>query len=209
MDRSFKGAAKRLDDIDLPRIGARIGVGEDEIHAFMDVEAAGKGFDGLGRPKMLFEPHLFYRNLSGAKRDRAVKEGLAYPKWGTKPYPMDSYPRLIRAMDIDPTAALNSASWGLGQVLGSNHKLVGYATPQKMVAAFMEDEEAQLEAIVQFLIANEIADDLKAHRWDVVARVYNGPGYRKHDYDGRMAQAYAKWRKIKDTPYPPSCTPQA
>lgn len=26
---NFRGKAKRLDDIDLPRIGARIGVGED------------------------------------------------------------------------------------------------------------------------------------------------------------------------------------
>ena len=26
---NFKGAAKRLDDIDLPTLGARIGVGED------------------------------------------------------------------------------------------------------------------------------------------------------------------------------------
>lgn len=33
----FKGEAKRLDDLDLPRIGARIGVGEDEIHALDDV----------------------------------------------------------------------------------------------------------------------------------------------------------------------------
>lgn len=27
---NFKGAAKRLDDIDLPTLGARIGVGEDQ-----------------------------------------------------------------------------------------------------------------------------------------------------------------------------------
>ena len=51
----FKGAAKRIEDTDLPRIGATIGVGEDELHAFMDVEAAGSGFDSAGRPKMLFE----------------------------------------------------------------------------------------------------------------------------------------------------------
>ncbi len=65
--------------IDLPRVGHQIGVGEDEIHAFMDVEASGSGFDDRGRPKMLFEPRVFYRNLRGPKRDQAVKEGLAYP----------------------------------------------------------------------------------------------------------------------------------
>ena len=56
---NFRGKAKRLDDIDLPRIGARIGVGEDEMHAILDVEAAGSGFDAQDRIKMLFEPHVF------------------------------------------------------------------------------------------------------------------------------------------------------
>lgn len=199
----FRGAARRLDDIDLPRIASRIGCGEDEIHAFMDVEAAGLGFDGSGRPKMLFEPHVFYRNLSGANRSQAVEAGLAYKSWRAGNYPTDSYPRLERALAIDETAALKAASWGLGQILGENHKIAGYATPQAMVRAFMEDEETHLQAIVDFLVANEIGDDLKAHRWAVVARVYNGPSYRQHDYDGRMAAAYAKWARIRDTPWVP------
>lgn len=205
--KGFKGEAKRLDDVDLPRIGHQIGVGEDELHAFMDVEAAGSGFDSQGRPKMLFEPHVFYRNLTGAKRDRAVREGLAYPKWGEKPYPKDSYPRLKKAMLIDETAALKAASWGLTQILGENFSMVGYETVQAMVAAFMEDEENHLDAMVKFLIAAGIDDDLRAHRWEIVARVYNGPGYAKHNYHGRMAAAYAKWAKIPDTPWSPDDEP--
>lgn len=197
----FKGAAKTLDDIDLPRIGSLIGVGEDELHAFMDVEASGSGFDRHGRPKMLFEPHIFYRQLSGKKRDRAVAAGLAYPKWGTKRYPKESYTRLKKAMAIDATAALRSCSWGLGQILGINHAIVGYKTIQEMVRAFMADEEKHLEAIVQFLISNEIDDDLREHRWATVARVYNGPSYAKHNYHGRMEAAFAKWSKIRDTPW--------
>lgn len=199
----FKGAARRLDDIDLPRIGSKIGVGEDELHAFMDVEAAGSGFDGKGRPKMLFEPHVFYRNLSGASRTAAVKAGLAYKKWGTKPYPKDSYPRLEQAMLINEAAALKSASWGLGQILGENHRMVGYATPQAMVKGFMEDEELHLEAMVEFLISAGIDDDLREHDWAAVARVYNGPGYRKHNYHGRMAAAFRKWQGVGDTPWTP------
>lgn len=208
MTWNFRGAAKRLDDIDLPRIGHKIGVGEDELHAFMDVEAAGSGFDHMGRPKMLFEPHVFYRNLSGSKRDEAVKAGLAYSKWKRGAYPSDSYPRLIKAMAIDETAALRSASWGLGQILGENHKAVGYAKVQDMVRAFMEDEEAHIEAIVQFLISKNIAKALKAHDWKTVARVYNGAGYATHNYHGRMAAAYAKWAKIRDTPWQPGAEPK-
>jgi hypothetical protein len=98
---NFKGAAKRIEDIDLPLIGREIGVGEDEIHAVLDVESAGSGFDKQGRPKMLFEPHIFWRELGpGAKRDKAAAAGLAYPKW-KRNYPPDSYPRLAKAMAID------------------------------------------------------------------------------------------------------------
>ncbi|AGB45134.1 hypothetical protein Mesau_02727 [Mesorhizobium australicum WSM2073] len=92
MEPNFRGAAKRLDEFNLPKLGATIGVGEDEIHALLDVETRGQGFDSQGRPIILFEPHVFYRNLAPGARFLAVKQGLAYPKWGDKPYPADSYP---------------------------------------------------------------------------------------------------------------------
>lgn len=199
--KGFKGRAKQLEDLDLPRIGSKIKVGEDELHAFMDVEAAGDGFDSQGRPKMLREPHVFYRNLTGKKRDEAVRRGLAYRRWGQKPYPRDSYPSLMKAMEIDETAALKSCSWGLGQVLGENHKAVGYPTVQAFVAAMCDDEEKHLEAIVEFLITNHLDDELRNHEWAALARGYNGPGYKKHNYHGRLAAAYKKWRRIPDTPF--------
>lgn len=202
MDTTFKGRAKRLDDIDLPKIGRLIEVGEDELHAFMDVESSGSGFDSHGRPKMLFEPHIFYRLLGpGQWRDLAVTRGLAYEKQGTRPYPADSYPRLIEAMKISRYKALQSASWGLTQILGSNFRAAGYGDVEEMVTDFMEDEENHLEAAVKFIIANHIDDDIRAHRWDVVARVYNGPAYAAHGYHTKLAAAYAKWSKIKDTPW--------
>ncbi|GGD29182.1 N-acetylmuramidase domain-containing protein [Aureimonas glaciei] len=202
--RGFKGAAKPLDDIDLPKLGARISVGEDEIHAVIDVEASGGAWDRQGRPKMLFEPHVFYRNLSVAARDKAVLAGLAYPKWGEKPYPADSYPRLLQAMAIDETAALKASSWGLGQILGENFAMAGFASPQAMVLAFLDDAEAHLEAMVAFIIAAGLDDDIRRHDWSGFARGYNGPGYAKNRYHLKLATAFAKWSKIKDTPWSPA-----
>lgn len=209
----FKGKARRIDDEDLPRIGAKIGVGEDEIHAVLEVETRGGGFDSQDRPKMLFEPHIFYRELRGVERAKAVQMGLAYPKWGQKPYPKDSYPRLQKAMMINENAALRSASWGLGQIMGFNHKLAGYRSAREMVLAFMDDEAAQLEAMVEFIIANGLDDDLRNHDWRGFARGYNGAGYAKHGYHTKLARAYAKWSKIKDTPIkmdrrPPAVIPE-
>lgn len=200
---NFKGKAKPLEDMDLPRIGHRIGVGEDEIHAVLDVEAAGKAFDSHGRPKMLFEPHVFYRELGpGPERDWAVSDGLARRRW-KRDYPKDSYARLKRAMEISPDKALRSASWGMGQVMGFNCLSAGYETARDMVAAFMDDADNHLEAMVSFIVVNHLDDELRRHDWAGFARGYNGKGFAQNHYDTKLAKAYAKWQKIKDTEWTP------
>lgn len=200
-DSPFVGAAKKLTSLDIIEVGDIIGVGEDEIHAVMDVEAAGSGFDKKGRPRMLFEPHIFYRQLKGAERAKAVNLGLAYQTWKRK-YPKDSYPRLKKAIKINRTAALKSASWGLGQVMGFNHELAGYTTVETMVVNFMADEENQLKGMIMFIKNNNLDDELRDHNWAGFARGYNGSGYRKNNYHIKLAKAFAKWQKIKDTPRP-------
>lgn len=204
MFNGFKGAAKRLDKTDWPEIAAQIGVGEDELHAFAEVEASGSGFDAKGRVKMLFEPHVFHRELGpGKSRTAAIKAGLAYPKWKPGGYPADSYPRLMKAMAIDETAALRSASWGLGQIMGNNCRAAGYATPQKMIEAFAADEEAQLQAIVDFLKAKGLDKALRAHDWKTLEKGYNGGGFNGA-YAVKIQNAFARWQKIKDTPWNPA-----
>lgn len=198
---NFIGPGTRLADTDLPRIGSQIGVGEDEIHAFLDVETSGSGFDAQKRPKALYEPHVAFRHLSGDNLAQAVKQGLAYRSWGEKPYPHDSYPRILSMMAIDETAALKATSWGLGQVLGENYVDAGYDSPQEMVAAFVESEANQLQGAVNFIKANHLDDELRDHRWASFARGYNGAGYRKNAYDTKLAARYAFWSKIKDTPW--------
>lgn len=202
---NFTGNAKRLEDIDLPMIGREIGVGEDEIHAILDVESAGTGFDKQGRPKMLFEPHIFWRELGpGPKRDKAAAQGLAYPRWKPGAYPKDSYPRLIKAMAIDEEAALRSASWGLGQIMGFNAQAAGYPFAKAMVLAFMDDEEAHLRAMIRFIVTNKLDDELRRRDWAGFARGYNGAGFAKNGYDKKLAASFARWQKIKDTPIPAS-----
>lgn len=202
MTIKFAGRAKRLEDIDLPRIGHEIGVGEDEIHAIMDVEAAGSGFDSKGRVKALYEPHIAYRLSKGETRDLLVKAGLAYPSW-KRDYPKDSYPRILQAYEIAGDVALLSTSWGLGQIMGFNHAAAGYKSASAMVEAFADDEDNHLEAMIAFIKANGLDDEIRRHDWAGFARGYNGAGYKANAYDTKLAAAFAKWRKIKDTPWSP------
>lgn len=206
--KDFKGEARPLDLLDIPKRAHQLNVTEDHLRAFLEVEAKSRGFDREGRPVMLFEPHVFYRNIKDPKvRERAVKAGLAYRKWGSQPYPKNSYPRLSKAVELDEDAALKAASIGLSQVLVENYSSLGYSSPQQMWQKFMDDEEEHVEAMVRFILINGIDDDLREERWDTVARVYNGPKYRANRYAEKLAAAFAKYRRVPDVDWTPTPDP--
>jgi hypothetical protein len=196
----WQGTGEKLTDYDIPRIGSLINVGEDEIHALLTVETKGYGFT-QGRVVMLFEEHVFYKMLPRNQRKQAVNFGFAYPKW-RKNY-KNNYTRFIAAYEFNPIAALKACSWGLGQIMGFNHKLAGFATVEAMVKSFVVSEANQLEGIVKFLISSGLDDELREHRWVALARGYNGSGYKRNNYHIRLKNAYEKWKKIPDTPWSP------
>lgn len=199
---TFQGAAKRLSQGDMGHAARFLGVETAVLLAFTEVEAAGVGFDSQGRPKMLFEPHIFYRELGDtAERKRAMSLGLAYPKWKAGNYPRDSYPRLQSAKQIAETPALRSASYGLSQILGSNHADAGHRTVQEMVLAAMQGEREQLLQMVTLMRAWGMGpmlkgkDFTKPDSWRAAAKRWNGSGYETHGYHIRMADAYIKHTK--------------
>ena len=99
--------------------------------------------------------------------------------------------------------ALEATSWGLGQIMGSNHVAAGYESAAEMVAAFLDSEESQLAGAVAFIRANHLDDELRGHQWAAFARGYNGPAYASHGYHTKLAARFAFWRKIPDTPWKP------
>jgi hypothetical protein len=212
----FQFNGPRLDDFDFPRIGAQIGVGEDIIHAFIDTETNGKSTDSKGRIKMLYEPHVAFRNSSGGVRATLVRGGLAYKSWGEAKYPRDSYPRLHKAIAIDETVGLIASSWGFPQILGENFALAGYDSIQDMVQDMLTNEDRQLQAMVNFLKNAHLDDELRVLEAKLqrgqritpddcrpVVRGYNGSQYAKHNYHGRFAANLNKWAGIPDTEWEP------
>jgi hypothetical protein len=195
---NFKGLASRVTDEDIEQIATELGVESAAFRAVIAVEAAGSGFDKAGRPKALFERHHFYKHLKDAPGllANAEAEGLAYPKWGTNPYPKGSdavYAEIERACAIDEEAALLSTSWGLGQIMGSNFKLAGCQSVEQMVEQACESEASQLRQMASFIRSAGLQDELKNKDWAKFARGYNGPGYAKNAYDTKLAAAYEKF----------------
>src|SRR6218665_286463 len=117
----FKGSGIRATEADIAAIADALGVPYFRLRGVIEVEAPRGPFDKRGRPTRLFEPHQFYKRLPTAKRKAAVAAGCASVRRPAKGgYPADSYPVLAKAMEFDEAAALQSCSWGRGQVMGFN-----------------------------------------------------------------------------------------
>lgn len=190
---NFTGTGTKLAATDFSRAAKTIGCETAVVQAVVSVEAAGSGFDAKNRLKILPEPHYFHKLLSGAKRAEAVKLGLAYPKWGEQPYDKSQdlrYQRLARMVAIDLEVALDSCSWGLGQIMGANAEVCGYSSARDMVTSFLRGEGAQLDGIVGFIIGNGLASAMVRKDWKAIARGYNGSGYAKNQYDLKLEKAY-------------------
>lgn len=207
MAMNFFGKALRIRPSDVVMIAGYLGVEVAVLRAVMAVESRNTGFGPEGRPLILNEPHVFYRELPGGPlRQAAVKEGLAYKSQGTKPYPKTQEQRynwLARAMIIDETAALRSCSWGLGQVMGFNHVAAGFSTVQEFVSAMTYSEGAQLYAMARFIVTNGLQRKLRAKDWHGFARGYNGKNYKAGGYHTKLADAYAA-RKASERVVPPA-----
>jgi hypothetical protein len=154
-------------------------VPSSHLAAMVEVESAGKVFGPDGRPMILFEPHVFYRRLKGEERDRAVNAGLAYPKWGTKPYPKtqaERWSQVERAALINDDAAYESASYGVGQVMGYHWSALGYASLNEFLETVQSGVDGQMDAMLRYCRVNSLIDDLRDGRWLTLARGYNGKG---------------------------------
>jgi len=173
------------------KAAAKIGCDIKAIKAVDKVESKGSGFLPTGEVKILFEPHIFWKQLRAKGLVPEVSE-ICYPKWGTKPYGKESqqHARLQKAVAINRNAALMSASWGRFQIMGFNYKLCGCASLQVFINKMNESEEAQLELFVNYIINSHLDDELIALDWTSFAAQYNGPLYWKHNYDGKLNTSF-------------------
>ncbi len=194
----------RLTPADIVAVARIVNCDEATIKAVIDVEAGGSGFDDKGRPTVLFEPHIFERELNAAGIpdnspviQEARRRGICSPEWNKALYGKSAdarWDQIAEAIKINQELALKSASYGIGQVLGQNHKMCGYATATAMLNAMCKGEADQLAAMITFIQKRGLADELERRDWAGFARGYNGPSYHLNNYDTKLRRAYEKHR---------------
>lgn len=192
-----------ISDRQLSASAVFLGVSIAHIKAVADVESRGSGFLASGEPVILFEPHIFWKELIAKRLNphdfTKGNEDILYPKWGHKPYGKvgEQHDRLKRASAINREAALKSASWGKFQILGLNYSLCDCESLQEFINAMYANEDAQLRLFASFIKKTHLDAPLRNGDWETFALRYNGSQYKKNSYHIKLEHAYRKFKNQK------------
>ncbi|WP_448632800.1 MULTISPECIES: N-acetylmuramidase domain-containing protein [Pseudomonas fluorescens group] len=177
------------------------------VYAVNEVESKGKGFLANGKPVILFERHIMYRQLATPRHEgdnpdelkrhadqlAAANPAIVNPKSGGYAGSTAEHQRLSHARLIDDTAALESASWGAFQIMGFHWQRLGYASVQAFVEDMSAGESQQFAAFVRFIQTDPVLHKaLKGRKWAEFAKLYNGPDYQRNLYDIKLQRAYER-----------------
>ncbi len=198
---------KFLSEKDLIDFSKKYNVELAAIKAVNEIESTGKGFLLSGKPKILFEGHVFWEQLKKRNINPVAfskdNSDILYPKWTKKFYlgGEREYERLNKAISISKDkkvkeAALCSASWGAYQIMGYHFEKLGYKNIDDFVSKMKLNEAEHLNAFGLFLLKFDILKYLQSKNWTKFARYYNGVNYSKNNYDKKLEKAFNKYKNL-------------
>jgi hypothetical protein len=168
--------------------------------AVAEIESAGRTsylIKGHNEPAIRFEGHYFDRRLSGKALSRARNEGLAHPVAGKITNPSSQSARwllLERAISINRNAALESTSWGIGQVMGAHWQWLGFTSVDEMIDLARQSIKGQIILMTRFILKAGLKSSLQKHNWSDFAKRYNGPSFAKNHYHLKLEAAWISWK---------------
>ena len=206
-----KSNDKLLAEKDLVDFANMYGLELAAVKAVNQIESSGKGFLAFGKPRILFEGHVFWselkkRNIEPNSFLNSLSQDILYDKWTKKYYKggEGEYERMEKAANITDLpgtkeAAYCSASWGAFQIMGYNYKNLGYNSIDNWVLAMNDHEREHLAAFGKFISMKSISGKklinwLQEKNWEKFAEGYNGSGYKKNKYDEKLKAAYNKYQ---------------
>jgi len=165
------------------------------LAAVVEVESGGKIFadvNGTAQPLIRFEGHYFDRLVPRHLQAAARQQGLASPKVGGVKNPRSQAARYLmlgRAMKLDAEAAISSCSWGIGQVMGSHWKRLGFSSAAALKARAQSGFDGQLDLMMRYVQRFDLLDEMQRGDIHGFARGYNGPLYAKWGYHTKIEAA--------------------
>jgi len=173
--------------------------------AVICVESGGVGFKD-GRMIIRFEPHWFHKLWGKANQDDFDKH-FQFTSWkGSTHFYRETeedewksfhgnqgkeWSVFELACGLDDEAAKKSISMGLGQIMGFNHKQIGYETVQAMFDNFNSDVRYQILGIFDFMTSG-MKKALAGKNYVTFAKAYNGSG-QAATYGKMIADNVSEW----------------
>jgi hypothetical protein len=175
---------------DIAPLAAQVGISPLFMEAVLRVESAGKS------NAIRFEPHLFNRKMDArGGQDRVpmtLEGGRVYSTRASE----TNEKAFWHAFGIDPRAAVESTSWGSGQVMGK-HLLNVIPDPGRAVKAFFEEPQGMSDQLMAAWFRDNPGAVTAANNLDFAgfAKIYNGPLYWQGKYDQKIQSAYEKAKR--------------
>jgi hypothetical protein len=184
------------------------------LEAIISVESGHRAFGEDGNLLIRFEAHIFKAHLGNdALFDRHFRHGS--PPWTGQQYNPDGvgpwfeihdgkqateYNAFELAKRLNSRAAHMAISMGAPQIMGFNHRRIGFDSPEAMFARFSRSWYAQVIGLVNFVLGDaDLVRALNDRDWRRVAYIYNGPG--NVDYAApRYEAAYLELAKTEGRP---------
>jgi LysM repeat protein len=92
---------------------------------------------------------------------------------------LPQYKRLVKAYQLDKSAALQACSWGKFQIMGFNFKDAGYVDVFSFVKDMCTGDPAHIKAFLKFAKSNSILlDGLQTENFEKIAEGHNGAAWR-------------------------------
>jgi hypothetical protein len=191
--KTYKAQNLCGDSAEVIATALEIGIEPAMLAAFRSVESGG----GRNPKTIRFEPHIFNPCVSKSNpRGVPMSDTRGIGKDGKE----ESFSRVgsetkeaafKKAYSINKQCALNSTSFGIYQVLGSNFSGIN-SNPDEALKLFDQDPVAISKKLVKIWFKNapiavKYANDLNFAK---LAEKYNGSSYKQNNYDEYMAAAY-------------------
>lgn len=190
--------SKKITDREFQELAIKYNITLPALKAVVEVECRGSGFNDDGTPVILYERHKFYQGLRAINWITKSNEwfklypDLCNPTAGGYGKYSEQHSNLARAAELNRVVALESCSWGMGQVMGYHWQSLHYESLQVFINAMYKSEYNQVDAMCRYIVNNNLIRHIQSKNWAAFAKGYNGVGYKANNYDVKLANAYKK-----------------
>jgi hypothetical protein len=193
----------------LDKLSKKLSINPAVAAAVLCVESSGKGFGSDGRMIIRFENHVFWRYW-GKSNPEEFQNHFAFDekkpwhghrfrnstkeRW--KPVHGKGQAREWEVFEFartrHPRFSMYSISMGLPQIMGFNHRRIGYKSVGQMFASFKRGEAYHIIGLFDFVATAEsdLLSVLRKKDFLAFAREYNGPGQAERYAE--LIEGYAK-----------------